>query len=116
VCCRHCVVCVRELTQVHRSTWSWVQVGFGEFQVSMKRGQRADAFVQFLRPALGRPNLKVVTSARTTHVATEQSAGGVKAVGVEFAVDGPQGKRHAGELQQGRAPCCLVIAVQGRKP
>jgi hypothetical protein len=35
------------------------QDGFGEFQVTQWNGRRADAFQTYLKPALGRENLKV---------------------------------------------------------
>lgn len=46
--------------------WSRPQAGYGEFQVTQKRGERADMYRQYLEPIMGRPNLKVVPQARTT--------------------------------------------------
>ncbi len=80
------------------------QEGFGEFQVTTKRGQRADMFKQYLKPALGRANLKVVTGARTTRVALDKAGGGAKAAGVEFSTEGPQGERFSGGWQSQHVP------------
>lgn len=39
---------------------SWnPQEGFGEFQVTQQRGERADMFRQYLKPVMGRSNLQV---------------------------------------------------------
>lgn len=65
--------------------WSHDQEGYGTFQVTQDKGQRADAARQYLQPALGRPNLKVVTSCQVTRVALEGSgSGSPRAAGVEF--------------------------------
>ena len=73
-----------------------VQEGFGEFQVTQQKGERADMFRQYLKPVLERSNLQVVTGARTLKVETENSSSGVAAVGVQFSVKGPDGRTHAG--------------------
>ena len=53
-------------------------------QVSItKRGRRADGYRQYLKPALDRDNLTVVTRAQTSKVFTEQRGGTPVAVGVE---------------------------------
>lgn len=74
-----------------------LQAGYGDFQVSQSKGRRADAYATHLKEALGRPNLSVVTGARATQLATEtSSSGGPRAVGVEYAVNGPAGSRETG--------------------
>jgi choline dehydrogenase len=60
------------------------QEGVGFYQVNQKDGRRCSSAVAFLRPALGRPNLTVLTGAHTTRVLIE----GDRAVGVEYAQDG----------------------------
>ncbi|KAF8065553.1 alkJ [Scenedesmus sp. PABB004] len=83
------------------NAWDRPQAGFGEFQVSQQNGRRADSFATHLKPALGRPNLRVITGARTTRLATEGGAAGPRAVGVEYAVGGPGGARESAELAPG---------------
>jgi 4-pyridoxate dehydrogenase len=56
------------------------QEGFGRSQYTIKNGRRCSAAVAFLRPALKRPNLKVITHALTTRVILQ----GTRAVGVEY--------------------------------
>ena len=74
-----------------------MQVGYGEFQVTQERGQRADAFRQYLQPALERTNLTVLTRARVSHVATEAVSGlGAVALGVDFQLRDPDGPKHSG--------------------
>ena len=78
------------------------QAGFGEFQVTQDRGERADMYRQYLAPALARPNLQVVTEARVTRVAMDTSSGAApRATGVEFSTDGPSGARHGAALAAG---------------
>lgn len=52
----------------------------GFFQVNQRRGRRWSTADAYLRPALGRPNLTVLTDALTTRVVIE----GGRAVGVEY--------------------------------
>ncbi|WP_179403376.1 GMC family oxidoreductase N-terminal domain-containing protein [Burkholderia guangdongensis] len=54
--------------------------GVGYFEVNQKRGVRWNASKAFLRPALSRPNLAVVTGAHTRRVIVE----GRRATGVEY--------------------------------
>jgi choline dehydrogenase len=54
--------------------------GVGYFQVNQKNGRRWSAARGFLKPALDRPNLALVTGAETTRVLFE----GKRAVGVEY--------------------------------
>jgi len=57
-----------------------VQEGVGEYEVTQVNGERCSAARAYLAPALGRPNLEVLTGARATRVVFE----GRKAVGVAF--------------------------------
>ncbi len=56
------------------------QEGLGWYQVTQKNGERWNAARAYLKPALGRPNLTVITKARATRILFE----GRKAVGVEY--------------------------------
>ena len=60
------------------------------------RGERADCFRQYLAPVLGRPNLTVLTDAKTLRVETEGSGAATVTQGVTFQVNGPDGSKHAG--------------------
>ena len=54
------------------------QAGAGLFQFTIRDGKRESAFTAFLKPALARPNLTVLTDTRTTEVIVEKD----KAVGI----------------------------------
>ncbi|OIR03808.1 alcohol dehydrogenase [mine drainage metagenome] len=58
--------------------------GSSKFEVNQRRGLRWNASKAFLRPVLGRPNLKVVTGALIDRVSFE----GKRASGVEFELGG----------------------------
>ena len=58
--------------------------GVGRFHLTLAGGWRSSASVAFLRPALRRPNLTVVTGAHVTRVLFE----GTRAVGVEWVRSG----------------------------
>jgi choline dehydrogenase len=58
--------------------------GCGYFQVNQRRGVRWNTSKAFLRPALGRANLRVLTGAQAERVRLEER----RAVGVEFRKDG----------------------------
>lgn len=60
------------------------QLGFGRYDFTIKKGKRWSTSFAFLRPALKRSNLKVVTRALTHKVIIEKS----KAVGVAYEVQG----------------------------
>ena len=62
--------------------------GVGAYQLSIRNGLRSSASRSFLRPALDRRNLKVVTNAHVTRVVLE----GGRATGVEWL---HQGQRHS---------------------
>ena len=71
------------------------QEGVGFYQVTQKRGRRWSAADAFLRPAMDRPTLTVVTRATVSRVMLEKGA----AVGVEYVKDGQtQSARCAGEV------------------
>src|SRR3984957_12522764 len=60
------------------------QEGFGVLQMTVRDGRRCSAAVAYLRPALGRRNLKVEVNALTTRLVFE----GNRAVGVEYVKNG----------------------------
>ncbi|KAL4424367.1 hypothetical protein ABPG75_001668 [Micractinium tetrahymenae] len=83
------------------NNWDADQAGFGDFQVMQEKGTRADMYRQYLRPALGRGNLQVLTGASVTKVHIEKAGGKPRALGVEFSLDGPAGERLTAELAAG---------------
>jgi choline dehydrogenase len=70
------------------------QEGAGFYQVTQKGGKRHSAADAYLRPALRRPNLTVVTEAHATRVLFE----GRRAVGVEYLRQGQVQQERAGEV------------------
>lgn len=77
-----------------------VNEGFARGDVTIdRRGRRASSARAFLRPAMSRPNLTVVTQALTSRVLIENG----RAVGVEYLRDG--------KLQQARA--CREVVLSG---
>ena len=60
------------------------QEGVGYFQGTARKGLRCSAAVAYLRPAMRRSNLEVITHAHASRVLTT----GLRAHGVEFVVDG----------------------------
>ena len=62
----------------------YAQEGFGAMQMTVKDGVRWSCANAYLRPAMGRPNLKVVTKALTERVLIE----GRRAVGVTYLAGG----------------------------
>ncbi len=56
------------------------QEGAGMYQVTHRSGERCSAAKAYLTPALGRPNLRVITGAQATRILFE----GRRAVGVEY--------------------------------
>ena len=67
------------------------QEGVGWYQVTQKAGRRASAAVAYLRPALGRRNLTVVTGALVTRLLIERG----RIAGVEFRERGAMRTLHA---------------------
>ena len=97
--------------------------GVGSYQLSIGKRWRESAAVAFLRPAMARPNLTVVTGAHATRIRFE----GKRAVGVEWvsraATHPARAEREvilsAGALQSpqllqlsgiGRPACCASTA------
>ena len=68
--------------------------GFGIYQVTQRKGKRCSSAVAYLKPALKRPNLTVLTHALTERVLLE---GGI-ANGVEVAHKGRRRQFFAGEV------------------
>ena len=59
------------------------QEGFGRYDLTISDGQRWSAAAAYLRPALSRPNLTVITGARTSRIVVERG----RAVAVEYLRD-----------------------------
>ena len=74
------------------------QEGFGRMDMTVANGRRASTANAYLRPAMRRPNLAVVTHAMATRVLFE----GKRAVGVEF--------RRGDRLQTARAAREVIVA------
>jgi choline dehydrogenase len=70
------------------------QEGFGLYQVTQRNGRRHSAAAAFLRPAMGRPNLKVLTSVHASGVLFERK----RAVGVSFH-QGESGRQERAERE-----------------
>jgi choline dehydrogenase len=68
--------------------------GVGLLQVNQRRGRRWSAADAYLRPALRRDNLSVITGAHVTRVIFERG----RAVGVAYTVGGNQRTAHAREI------------------
>ncbi len=60
------------------------QEGFGYYQVTQSRGQRCSAAKAFLKPALSRNNLTVITNAQVKKIITEKG----RATGVQYVKNG----------------------------
>lgn len=56
------------------------QEGFGPYQRTIKDGERASASFAYLRPALERPNLDVISTGRVTRILTEKG----RATGIAY--------------------------------
>ena len=67
-------------------------MGVGSYQLSIGRRLRASAAVAFLRPALSRPNLTLLTGVHVTRVLFQ----GTRTVGVEWAANG---QRHSANAE-----------------
>ena len=68
------------------------QEGCGIYQITARNGRRSSAVSAFLRAAMGRPNLQVVTGARVTRIIVERG----RAVGVDFVRRGKTQSLYAG--------------------
>ena len=88
--------------------------------MAQDRGERADMFRQYLKPAMNRSNLTVLTGAKTLKIETEQHSGKPAARAVRFSIKGPAGQIHTGGCGAGFAStagrawavCLAVSAVQ----
>lgn len=60
------------------------QEGFGAMHMTVKNGLRWSTANAYLRPAMKRPNLTVITKAQVNKVVLEKTEQGPKAVGVEY--------------------------------
>lgn len=74
------------------------QEGAGIYQMTIKGARRNSTARAFLRPAMRRPNLKVITHAHATRILIE----GGRAVGVEY--------RHGGQLKTLRARAEVILS------
>ena len=70
------------------------QEGFGPYDLTIADGRRWSAAEAYLRPAMGRANLTVVTGARTTRIRTLRG----RATGVDYAVGRRALAADAGEV------------------
>jgi choline dehydrogenase len=70
------------------------QEGFGQFDRNIHRGRRVSAATAYLKPALGRRNLEVRTSALVTSILFD----GRRATGVEYRAGGGHHRITAGEV------------------
>ncbi|PZR00132.1 MAG: alanine-phosphoribitol ligase [Cereibacter sphaeroides] len=61
-----------------------IQEGTGPYQTTTRRARRCSAAVGYLRPAMGRANLTIVTGALVRRLVIERG----RAVGVDYAVNG----------------------------
>ncbi|MEQ9123695.1 MAG: GMC family oxidoreductase N-terminal domain-containing protein, partial [Alphaproteobacteria bacterium] len=75
------------------------QDGFGYYQVTQKNGRRHSAAAAYLKPAMGRPNLKVETEAYARKLLIE----GGRVVGVAYDVKG--------EKREARAAASVVLSA-----
>lgn len=65
-------------------TNGYMQEGFGAMHMTIKDGVRCSTANAYLRPAMGRPNLTVITQAMTRRILLD----GKRAVGIEYDHDG----------------------------
>ena len=70
------------------------QEGVGYLQFMIRDGVRASTSAAFLRPALGRPNLKLEINALAERILFE----GARATGIQYSVGGQTRSARAGEL------------------
>ena len=78
------------------------QEGVGLYQVTHHNGERCSAAKAYLTPHLGRPNLRVITSAHATRILFE----GRRAVGVEYRL-----MKGSSELQQLRCTREVLLSA-----
>lgn len=75
------------------------QEGFGAMEMTIWRGKRWSAANAYLKPALKRPNLRMITGAHTTRVLFD----GTRAIGVEY--------EHHGQIKQAMAAREVVLSA-----
>jgi choline dehydrogenase len=68
------------------------QEGFGRYDFTIKKGKRWSTSWAFLRPAMGRANLTILTGAETSRLIIDKG----RAVGVEFRRNGTVAKAYSG--------------------
>ena len=73
--------------------------GFGPMEMTVRNGERCSAAVAYLRPAIARGNVQVVTHAHATRILLK----GRTAVGVEY--------RHQGKLKQAHAGKEVIVSA-----
>lgn len=91
------------------------QEGAGLYQITTRNGVRASAASAFLRPAMRRPNLRVVTQAQVTRILFE----GRRAVGVEYRTAGRVHMAGAGReviLSAGAVNSAHLLQLSGVGP
>jgi choline dehydrogenase len=91
------------------------QDGVGLFQNTQRNGMRCSAAAAYLHPAMGRPNLKVITNAHATRILFD----GKRASGVEIAVDGRLEEIRAGKeviLSAGAYNSAQLLLLSGIGP
>lgn len=88
------------------------QEGAGIYQITTRRGVRASAAAAYLRPAMPRPNLRVLTGAQATRIRFE----GRRAVGVDYRQHGVERRATArGEviLSAGAVMSPVLLQLSG---
>ena len=68
------------------------QEGFGRLQMTIANGRRASAATAYLKPALKRPNLRVITEALATRIVLD----GGRATGIDYTWRGATHRANAG--------------------
>ena len=81
------------------------QEGFGRFDMTVKDGVRWSTANAYLRPAMKRPNLRVVTHALATRIAFE----GRRAVGVRYRA---RRKRTLWRARGARSSCAAGRSIR----
>jgi choline dehydrogenase len=74
------------------------QEGFAAFDRNVHRGRRLSAARAYLHPAMGRPNLEVVTRAFVTRLVVDSRAGTPRVTAVEYVHRRNRHTVHAGEV------------------
>ena len=85
--------------------------GNAYFHMNQRGGRRWGATKAFLRPALGRPNLTVITKAHTRKVVLEGADGAKRAAGIDLVVEGRGERVVVVTPNYGAAPREEVTAV-----